>query len=65
MYAFQLLAKMSLTFCLCSAASPGRITLLPWMLAAKPVVTDVNATIKEAGERHLMEVLEQIMVDML
>ena len=35
------------------------------MLAAKPVVTDVNATIKEAGERHLMEVLEQIMVDML
>ena len=56
---------MTLTFCLCSAASPGRVTLLPWMLAAKPADTDVSATIKEAGERHLMEVLEQIMVEML
>ena len=57
MYAFQLVRKMSLTFCLCSDASDGRVRSGSWILAARPPDRHASATIDLRSDQDTMATL--------
>ena len=54
LYAFQLVRKISLTFCLCVSASQGRNTHGLWMFAASPLDTHARATTEVRSDKDTM-----------
>lgn len=58
MYAFQLVKKMFLTFCLCVGASGGKNTKGLWTLAAIVPETHASATTEVRSDQDTMTTFE-------